>query len=301
MPIEEVFMKRTEEILNVLARYWTIAEFRREMEIVKKYGLKPETKQMIIKELGEKKESAIRQREILAEEGRKAWEEYKRTGNLEKAHEARSKWGKAGFLSRYSKVFAFLSDFWVRELAEEIKLEYVGVDADTGRKIFFDTSRKAYVEVDETGKITYESSEIEIDESLSLETETGHDAPLICEATTRFRLSAMDKRTLQAIWEGIQSRLIDFITKPSATGTYLDGIKGFFRFRAPARKVGIEVRIRAKKETPIFPRAFAITERVSRLYPEPRPYPWAGYFEVDWSEEAGKEIKKHHMGKFKRE
>jgi len=301
MPIEEVFMRRTEEILNVIARYWTIAEFRREMEIVKKYGLKPETKRMIIKELEEKRESLLRQREILLAEGRKAWEEYKRTGNLEKAHEARSKWGRAGFFSRYSKVLTFLMDFWVSELAEEIKLEYVGVDADTGRKIFFDTSRKVYVEVDETGKITYESSEIEIDESLSLETESGHDAPLICEATTRFRLRAMDKRTLQAIWEGIQKRLMDFITKPSTTGTYLDGIKGFFRFGVPARKVGIEVRIRAKKETPIFPRAFAISERVSRLYPEPRPYPWAGYFEVDWSEEVGKEIKKHHMGKFKRE
>lgn len=296
MPIEEMFMKRTEEILNVLARYWTISEFKREMEIVKRYGLNPETKRMIIRDLNEKRESILRQREILLVEGRKAWEEYKRTGNVEKAHEARSKWGRAGFLSRYSKVLIFLIGFWTDELAEEIKLEFVGLDADTGRKIFYDTGRKVYVEVDETGKVTYESKEVEVDESLSLETPEGHDAPLICEATTRFKLSAMDRKTLRAIWEGIQKRLLDFLVTKSTTGTYLDNLKGVFRFKNPARKIGIEVRIRVGKETPLFPKAFTIVERVSRLYPEPRPYPWAGCLEVDWSEEIGKEIKGHKLG-----
>jgi len=278
---EDILVKSlSKEIPNIVVYRWILAEWRREAEHLLKIGWNPRNKRRIINELLKRKESYLRGIEIEKAEGRKAYERYRRTRRREHLIEALRHWGRSGFYSRYLKVIDYLLNWWRAELAREIGLEYIGIDADTGRQIFWDTRKKLYVEVDERGRITYQSEEIQLDETISVETPEGHDAPLTCEVTARTKLRKFEKKVLDAIRDGMQAQLdrwlksqpfYPFPPKEIKRPAPFSSIRSTFN----PLKTGVEWRIRVMPETPAYPKALSITERASRLYPEWRRLPYA--------------------------
>ena len=268
------------EIPNIVVYRWILAEWRREARHLLEIGWEPDNKRRIINELLKRKESYLREIEIEREKGRKAYEKYRKTRRRENLLEALSHWGRAGFYTRYLKVIDYLVNWWRGELAREIGLEYIGIDADTGRQLFFDTRRKLYVEVDEMGRITYESEEIQLDETISIETPDGHDAPLTCEVTARTKLRKFEKKALDAIRDGLQTRLDRWLKAQPYYPFAPEGVKrpspfSDIRSTFDPLKTGVEWRIRVMPETLPYPKALTITERTSRLYPEWRRIPHA--------------------------
>ena len=276
------------EIPNIVVYRWILAEWRREARHLLEIGWNPDNKRSIINELLKRKESYLGEIEIEKARGRRAYERYRRTKRREDFLKALSHWGRAGFYSRYLKVIDYLVNWWREELAREIGLEYIGIDADTGRQLFFDTKRKLYVEMDERGRITYESEEIQLDETISVETPDGHDAPLTCEITARTKLRKFEKKILNAIRDGMQTQLDRWLKSQPYYPFPPEGVKRLapfsdIRSTFNPLKTGVEWRIRVMPETQLYPKALTITERTSRLYPEWRRMPYEEFkaLEID--------------------
>lgn len=267
------------EVPNIVVYRWILARWRRDAYHLLEVGWNPRNKEKIIDTLSKDKERFLRGIEIERQEGRKAYERYRRTGERSDLLEALSHWGRAGFYTRYLRVIDYLTEWWRAEYAREVGLEYVGIDADTGRQIFWDTRKEVYVEVDERGRVTHESEEIQLDETISVETDSGHDAPLTCEVTARTKLKKVSRKALEAIRDGMQTQLDRWLK----TQPYYPSPPAELKRKAPFSsiastfnplKTGVEVRLRVMPETPEYPRALTITERTSRLYPEWRRIPY---------------------------
>jgi len=256
-------------------------------------------KKRVLSELRKERERLERERERERELGRKYWERYRRTGEARHARLARAHWGRAGFLTRYIRgVVERLMIFVRRELAKEIKLEFIGIDADTGREIYFDLAKKTYVEIDKKGRVTYRSDEIQVDETISVETPEGHDAPLTCEVTTSFKVRRLEKKALDAIKRGVQAQLDRFLKAEPPPG--FERVKGAFPWIESSYdplKTGVEIRIRVKPGTLEYPKAHAIIERSSSLYPDWRSYPAFGSLQVNLL--TGRIIKLDYLKKLK--
>lgn len=130
-------------------------------------------------------------------------------------------------------------------LEEKAKLHFIGTDTDTGREIFYDPETKEYIEVNKEGKETMRSKDLEITETVSIETGQGHEVPFIAEISANVRVTGLDTEEIKEKEKTIQTTLSDYFhSKP-----------GFGQIYAEARlKEGIEYRIR-KTTAPTDPTA----------------------------------------------
>jgi len=196
-------------------------------------------------------------------EGRENYEKFRITRNIEHLRMARRFWGLAGYYSATIKYcWLPLKAYWVKELAEEEGLEFIDLDADTGYNIYYNVRDGYYYLVDDKGKLIARNKEIELTETVSVETEEGHDVPLTCEITSRTKVSGLTKKAFKNIQNNIQTQLGKFF-KNFGSGT-------FAQIRSEPIKIGVEVRIRPITEKS-YPESEVIIEKYSR-YTE-RRYP----------------------------
>jgi len=136
------------------------------------------------------------------------------------------------------------------------KEEYIGRAADSGNDIWYNKKR-GYIERDSNKKEIKASSTLEIDETISLSTDTGHDLPFYAEVTSRTIVSGRNKSGVEKLENGIQTRL----------DNYFHSKKGFDQIKSEALKIGVEYRLGASAAT--YPRT---TVELEKTKPRTRSY-----------------------------
>jgi hypothetical protein len=247
---EETILERVEK---EIPKYPILRKLFRLLEESRKKVKTIPAKKEYIKYIDGEIEKAKYLREKSLKEGRELYERFKRTRNFDQFRMARRYWGLAGYYSAEIKYcWLPLKSYWVKELAKEEGIEFISLDADTGYSIYYNYRDGYYYEIDEEGRIRRKSKEIEITETVSVETEEGHEVPLICEITGRTKAKGLTKKAFEAIQKKIQTQL----------GTFFKNFSTFSNIKSEPIKIGVEVRISpiSKKS---YPESEVIIERYS--------------------------------------
>jgi 3-phenylpropionate/cinnamic acid dioxygenase small subunit len=215
----------------------------------------------------------IEKREYLRNEarlkGREAFEKFKK-GDRSSLDTARHYWGLTGWYSVQVKYcWKPLQSYWLAELAIESGYEFIDYDADTGREIYFSVQEKKYFEVDGEGRVIYTSDELELTETVSIET-GGHE-DIEVEVTARTRISNLNKKIYEELQKTVQTQLNIFFKNYKG-----EGEESYFKqIRSNALKIGTETRIRPVT-TKKYPIAEVLIEKVGERrgrYPTYRQEP----------------------------
>jgi len=117
--------------------------------------------------------------------------------------------------------------------------EDIGIDSETGFEIKYSLENEEYVLFDKEKEIKRTKS-IEVSETLSIETEKGHELPFVCELTSKTSVSKMGRKDVNNLEKGIQTSLDDFFHKQ----------KGFDQIKNSVLKTGVEYRMTDKTTYP---------------------------------------------------
>ena len=119
------------------------------------------------------------------------------------------------------------------------EFEDVGIDTETGFLIKYSTTNQEYVLFDGTREIK-RSNYLEITETLSIETGSGHETPFVCELTSRTNVGKMNQKQLAGTEDSIQETLDKFFHEQ----------KGLNQIKKKVIKTGVEYRLSDKQTYP---------------------------------------------------
>jgi len=125
------------------------------------------------------------------------------------------------YIPDYDTVFTEMVDYIRERLREKdriiasklVKLEYIGIDSETGHDIYYDKIRKEYVVRDERGNEIKRSETLELDYTYSIETHTSHGKPIdfAAEITGKTFVKGKDRKGVEEVEKGIQKTLKEWI------------------------------------------------------------------------------------------
>ena len=141
------------------------------------------------------------------------------------------------FETLYANI-GFLLDDAITELGEKVKVapeeEYIGVDADTGHDIYYNRGTKEYVlRHKKTKEEIKRDVYLEVEETVSIDTEEGHEVPFVAEVSGSTRVKEMGRKELNKWEEEFQKSLDEFFHKQP----------GFDKIKSRAMKKGVEYRV----------------------------------------------------------
>ncbi|MCD6138640.1 MAG: hypothetical protein J7J91_08770 [Deltaproteobacteria bacterium] len=125
------------------------------------------------------------------------------------------------YIPDYDTVFTEMIDYIRERLREKdriiasklVKLEYIGVDAETGNDIYYDAARKEYVVRDERGVEIERGDTLELDYTYSIETHTSHGKPVefYAEITGKTFVKGKGRKGVEEVEKGIQRTLREWV------------------------------------------------------------------------------------------
>lgn len=125
------------------------------------------------------------------------------------------------YIPDYDTVFTEMIDYIRERLREKdriiasklVKLEYIGVDAETGNDIYYDAARKEYVVRDERGVEIERGDTLELDYTYSIETHTSHGKPVefYAEITGKTFVKGKGRKGVEEVEKGIQRTLKEWV------------------------------------------------------------------------------------------
>lgn len=127
------------------------------------------------------------------------------------------------------------------KLPEKPKEEFedIGTDTETGFKIRYSLSKEEYVLFDGIREIK-RSKFLEVTETLSVETGSGHETPFVCELTSRTNVGKMKVKEIVRTEDSIQEILDKFFHEQ----------KSLNQIKNKVIKTGVEYRLSDKQTYP---------------------------------------------------